>query len=299
MPSRPKSNASRVSFPLAIFGAGRFGRALCGALRHAGIRVAALGVREGAKPTHEQRSLRTPMRAGAPEFLATLAESTLVFVCVQDRNIYKAATELAACPGARQHRYVHPCATKGPLALEALQQIGAQIGAFHLLQSFGPSRYAWQRVAGSYAAVEAVGKLKRELWAVARIVGALPFEIRGNQRAAYHAAAVLSSNAITTLLDTGERILKNAGFEKALAGKMLLPLTRGAIENVALLGAEQALTGPVVRGDAETVKSHLIALTRQDRELYRSLMSAALELAIRSKRLTEADAKALREVLGS
>ena len=121
--------------------------------------------------------------------------------------------------------------------------------------------------------------------------------IRGNQRAAYHAAAVLSSNAITTLLDTGERILKNAGFEKALAGKMLLPLTRGALENVALLGAEQALTGPVVRGDAETVKSHLIALTRQDRELYRSLMQAALELAIRSKRLTETDAKALRDVL--
>ncbi len=299
MPSRPKSSASRVSFSVAIFGAGRFGRALCGALKHAHARVVALGIREGAKPTKEQKSLRTPLREGAADFLATLEEPTLVFVCVQDRNIYKAATELAACEGARQHRYVHPCATKGPLALEALQQIGAQIGAFHLLQSFGPSRYAWQRVAGSYAAIEAVGKLKRELWAVARSVGAMPFEIRGNQRAAYHAAAVLSSNAITTLLDTGERILKNAGFEKALAGKMLLPLTRGALENVALLGAEQALTGPVVRGDAETVKSHLIALTRQDRELYRSLMSAALELAIRSKRLTEADAKALRDVLAS
>jgi predicted short-subunit dehydrogenase-like oxidoreductase (DUF2520 family) len=298
MPSRPKSNASRGNLPpIAIYGAGRFGRALCGALRHAGVRVAALGIREGAKATKEQKSLRTPIRQGAPEFLGTLEAGTLVFICVQDRNIYKAATELAACEGAKLHRYVHACATKGPLALEALQQIGAQIGAFHLLQSFGPSRYAWQRVAGSYAAIEAIGKLKRELWAVARVAGATPFEIRGNQRAAYHAAAVLSSNAITTLLDTGERILKNAGFEKALAGKMLLPLTRGALENVNLLGAEQALTGPVVRGDAETVKAHLIALTRQDRELYRTMMSAALELALRSKRLAETDAKALRAVL--
>lgn len=297
MPSHPRSNASPVSFPVAIFGAGRFGRALCGALKHAHARVVALGIREGAKPSKEQKGLRAPIRAGAAEFLSALHERTLVFVCVQDRNIYKAATELAACEGAKLHRYVHPCATKGPLALEALQQIGAQIGAFHLLQSFGPSRYAWQRIAGSFAAIEAVGKLKRELWAVAKAVGALPFEIRGSQRAAYHAAAVLSSNAIVTLLDAGERILKNAGFERALAGKMLLPLTRGSLENVALLGSEQALTGPVVRGDAETVKSHLIALTRQDRELYRSLMQAALELAIRSGRLREADAKALREVL--
>jgi predicted short-subunit dehydrogenase-like oxidoreductase (DUF2520 family) len=268
-------------------------------LKHTHARVVALGIREGAKPTKEQKALRAPIRAGARDFLAALEERTLVFVCVQDRNIYKAATELAACEGATLHRYVHACATKGPLALEALQTIGAQIGAFHLLQSFGPSRYAWQRVAGSYAAIEAIGKLKRELWSVAKAIGALPVEIRGSQRAAYHAAAVLSSNAITTLLDAGERILKNAGFERSLAAKMLLPLTRGALENVSLLGAEQALTGPVVRGDAETVKSHLIALTRQDRELYRTLMQAALELAIRSKRLTEADAIALRAVLAS
>ncbi|CAG0978890.1 hypothetical protein PLCT2_01786 [Planctomycetaceae bacterium] len=283
--------------PIAIYGAGRFGRALCGALRHVGVRVVALGIREGAKASKEQKSLRTPIREGAREFLAELEDRTLVFVCVQDRNIYKAATEIAACEGAKLHRYVHPCATKGPLALEALQQIGSQIGALHLLQSFGPSRYAWQRVAGSFAAIEAVGKLKRELWTVARAIGAMPIEIRGNQRAAYHAAAVLSSNAIVTLLDAGERILKNAGFDESLASKMLLPLSRGSLENVALLGAEQALTGPVVRGDAETVKAHLIALTRQDRELYRTLMSSALELAIRSKRLTEADAKALRQVL--
>jgi predicted short-subunit dehydrogenase-like oxidoreductase (DUF2520 family) len=299
MPSRPKSNASRVSFPIAIFGAGRFGRALCGALRHAHDRVVALGIREGAKPTKEQKNVRAPVHAGAPEFLAALKEPTLVFVCVQDRNIYSAATELAQCPGAKRHRYVHSCATKGPLALEALSEIGAQIGAFHLLQSFGPSPFAWQRIAGCHAAIEAVGKLKRELWQVARAIGATPFEIRGSQRAAYHAAAVLASNALVTLLDAGERILSNAKFEKALAAKMLLPLVRGSLENVALLGTEQALTGPVVRGDAETVKAHMIALTRQDRRLYRALMSAALELAIRSKRLTESDAKALKEVLES
>ena len=142
-----------------------------------------------------------------------------------------------------------------------------------------------------------MGKLKRELWAVARAIGAMPIEIRGNQRAAYHAAAVLSSNAIVTLLDAGERILKNAGFDKSLASKMLLPLTRGSLENVALLGAEQALECQVVRGDAETDRVPLITLTGPFFEVYRTLMSAALELAIRSKRLTEADAKALRQVL--
>ncbi len=110
---------------------------------------------------------------------------------------------------------------------------------------------------------------------------------------------MLASNAPVTLLDAGERILSSAGFEKGLAAKMLLPLTRGSLENVTLLGAQQALTGPVVRGDAETVNAHLIALTRQDRELYRALMQAALELAIRSGRLAEKDATELRKLLAS
>lgn len=297
MPSRRKSSASPVSFPVAVFGAGRFGRALCGALKHAHVRVCALGIREGAHPTREQNALRVLVRAGTVDFLAALKQPTLVFVCVQDRNIYKAAAELAACPAAKRHRFVHACATKGPLALEELKQVGAHIGAFHLLQSFGPSPFAWQRIAGCFAAIEATGKLKRELWQLARTIGATPFEIRGSQRAAYHAAAVLASNALVTLLDVGARILKDAKFDGALASKMLLPLVRGSLENVAALGTEQALTGPVVRGDAETVKSHLIALTRQDRELYRMMMHAALELAIRSGRLRESDAKALCALL--
>jgi predicted short-subunit dehydrogenase-like oxidoreductase (DUF2520 family) len=298
MSSRRKSSGSPADLPAcAIFGAGRFGRALYGALAHAGARPGALGVRAGAAPTREQRTLRANIRLGAGDFLEALKPGTLVFVCVQDRNLYHAAEELAAAPGAGRHSYCHPCATKGPHALEALSRVGAQVGAFHLLQSFGPTPFAWQRIEGCFCAIEASGRLKRELWALARAIRAHPFEIRGSQRAAYHAAAVLASNALVTLLDAGERILRHARFANALARRMLAPLVRGALESVSLLGPEQALTGPVVRGDAETVKAHLLALTRQEGELYRALMRATLDLAMRSGRLKPENAEALHALL--
>lgn len=282
-----------------MFGAGRFGRALARALKHAGVPVMALGIRQGARPSALQRAVGVKLASGAAGFVRALPAPTLVFICVQDRNVAQAAAELASVPSAPIHRFAHSCATLGPSALDPLAQQGARVGTFHLLQSFGPSPFAWQRVAGSFCAIEASGGLRRELFERARALGARPFDIRGPQRAAYHAAAVLASNALYTLLDAGERVLLGAGFARRAAAEMLVPLMQGSLANALALGAAEALTGPVVRGDTETVSRHLTALLGRERELYRVLMQATLELALRTGRLSQSHAAPLEKLLRS
>ena len=281
----------------AIVGAGRFGRALCAALVDAGFQVKALCIRAGSQATTAQRSLRVPIRSGVGDFLSVLKTPTLVFICVQDREVEQVALELARNPGCSTHRYAHSCAVRGRRELQPLSEAKAPTGTFHLLQSFGPTRYAWQKIAGSWCAIEATGSFKRELFACARKIRARPFTISGGQRAAYHAAAVLASNAMVTLLEIGSRILKASGIDTKAAELMLLPLARATLENTAALGTAQALTGPVVRGDSSTVRLHLDILTGQDRSLYLALMLATLDLARRSGRLDERLAQQLKKLL--
>jgi predicted short-subunit dehydrogenase-like oxidoreductase (DUF2520 family) len=80
-----------------------------------------------------------------------------------------------------------------------------------------------------------------------------PFEIDEEGRAAYHAAASVASNFMVTLQSAAESIAAGAGLERAQARALLVPLLRRTVDNLAELGPERALTGPVARGDEMTI----------------------------------------------
>jgi predicted short-subunit dehydrogenase-like oxidoreductase (DUF2520 family) len=113
-----------------------------------------------------------------------------------------------------------------------------------------------------------------------------PFHVANSQRAQYHAAATIASNHLVALLGQAVRVAHAAG----VPPQALLPLVRASVDNVEALGAAAALTGPVARGDVDTVARHLDALPAGERHAYRALASEAL-------RLTGRDDTALRAVL--
>lgn len=123
---------------------------------------------------------------------------------------------------------------------------------------------AWFGVAGDPLAQRAVEDL-----------GGRWFPVADADRAAYHAAAVVASNHLVALMGQVERIAESVG----VPGEAYLDLARGSLDNVAHLGARAALTGPVVRGDWETVARHLAALPPAERETYRAMAAAARKLA--------------------
>ena len=106
-------------------------------------------------------------------------------------------------------------------------------------------------------------------------LGLHPFPIAEADRAAYHAAAVVASNHLVALLGQVERLAEAAGAPFAA----FAPLVRASVENAFLLGAADALTGPVSRGDLGTVERHLGALDPAERDAYRSMAREAARLA--------------------
>jgi predicted short-subunit dehydrogenase-like oxidoreductase (DUF2520 family) len=113
---------------------------------------------------------------------------------------------------------------------------------------------------------------------LAAAAGMRPTEVADEDRAAYHAAAAIASNFLVTLEGAAETLAATAGVDRA----MLAPLVRAAVDNWARLGAHDALTGPIARGDEATVSRHLDAIA--DRapellELYEALAARTRELA--------------------
>jgi predicted short-subunit dehydrogenase-like oxidoreductase (DUF2520 family) len=113
-------------------------------------------------------------------------------------------------------------------------------------------------------------------------MGGRPFRIATEAKPLYHAAAVMACNYVVALEDVAVEMAAEAGLPRERALEALLPLVRGTVENLAQVGLPDALTGPIARGDVETVQRHLEALGPlgpAPNQIYRVLGRAALRVA--------------------
>ncbi len=279
-----------AGFRVTILGAGRMGQGLALALVAAGLEV-----RLVSRSLHQ---LTPPLRRfDGPRPLA-LREAATVLVAVPDGAITPLAAELAsdASVGAG-HVVLHLSGLRDRTALAPLAGTGAGLGSFHPLQTISDPATAAERLVGAYAGIEgddralvAAGELARALRMVAVV---LP----SGAKAAYHAGAAFAANYTTALVAVAERLARSAGIPAEVAGKLYLPLIRGAAANLEA-GPAAALTGPVRRGDAATVAAHLEALGHDDRLLYVLLAREALRLAAEAG-LDPAAVERVAQVLGS
>jgi predicted short-subunit dehydrogenase-like oxidoreductase (DUF2520 family) len=230
---------------VAIVGQGRLGTALAAALRQAGIEV------------HGPLGRR-----------ANGAGADVVLVCVPDGEIEAAAAHLA--PG----RLVGHCS--GATTLEPLA--GHEAFSLHPLMTV-PDHGA--SFAGATAAI--AGSTPRALRAahdLAQRLGMRSIEVADEDRAAYHAAASIAANYLVALQDAAERVAATAGIDRAA----LAPLVRASVENWAVHGAELSLTGPIARGDEDTVARQREAVAQRTPallDLFDALAEATRDVATR------------------
>lgn len=238
----PTRIEARRDLDIGIIGSGRLGTALSSALL-------------AARYTHIHVASRT---AGSID--AVVETCALVFLAVPDRAIGSLAETLAWHAG---QGVVH---CSGALRLDALSVAttrGALAGCLHPLQTFpGASTPAddAERFRGITCGVEGASPLGDLLEGIAGDLGAWTVRLAGVDRARYHAAAVLVSNDVAALMAAGTRAWAQAGLPEDAAREALAPLLFAAASNVARLPLAQALTGPIARGDTETVARHLEAL---------------------------------------
>jgi len=224
------------------------GRALDAGLRRAGVETIAIRA-----------------RGAWPDLLGT----DIVILAVRDDAITKVAAENRArfvgtvvhCSGAMAAR-------------EALAPLTGRcpLGTLHPLLSVADGA----DFSGVPFAVE--GEVAR---ALALRLGGVPFEIAPEAMPLYHAAAVFAANYVVTLLDVAVRLARQAGLPEDAAREALGALAAGAVANVRRLGAAEALTGPIARGDESIVARHLAALPEDLKPLYEALAAETRRLAAR------------------
>ena len=252
-----------------VIGAGRAGRALAHAMRVAGIDVVGLhGRREAEGITWG-------------EWPASLGTASVVLVTVRDAELDGVLRDLLSAPLGARAVVLHASGNMEPAALDLLRARGHDGGTFHpLLPLTDPTRAteqlrrAWIGIDGD----EGARAVSRDL---AERLGARVLDIPPGVKARYHAAAVFASNFPMVLLATAMRLLTSAGVPEEAARGALGTLLVSAAQNASVMGPAAALTGPVARGDVETVRAHLGALADVPEilELYRAMSREAIALA--------------------
>jgi predicted short-subunit dehydrogenase-like oxidoreductase (DUF2520 family) len=271
---------------VGVIGAGRAGLSLGLALARAGHMVRIHGRR--TQPVPPPLTLTT----GAPP--AWLREMDVLLLAVPDDAISELAAALAAHGRTRAGQVVlHLSGALGRDALQALAASGAALGSLHPLQTLTDPAAAPERLRGAVAAVEGEPQAVEVASGLARDVGLVPVPIPSDQKPRYHAAAVFASNFLVALAGVAQRLFVEAGLPDEVARTGLAALMAGALENLRAGGPAGALTGPVARGDVETIRRHLEVLRKADADLYRALSRAALDLA----RLDPERRRAIQELL--
>ncbi len=265
------------------------GQGLAIALGGAGVEVLLLARRP--RPVSEPLVL----------FPGTWAEGTggahVVLVATPDDAIPAVAAELARAGAIADSQVVlHLSGLLDRRALDPLDSAGAGLGSFHPLQTIADPRTAPARLIGAYAGIEGDSRAMADGEWLALMLGMHPIRLTAESKPAYHAGAVFAANFLVALAGVAERLAREAGVPPADASRLYLPLLRGAVVNLDA-GAAHALTGPIVRGDVETIRAHLAALTAEDRDLYRRLGLATLPLAREAGLSMEAAAR-VGDVLG-
>ena len=204
-----------------------------------------------------------------------LPRGGILFLAVPDGAVSEMAARVAAMRPPAELAVVHLSGALGLDALDALPDNPR--GSFHPLQSF-PAPRDPSAFRGITFAVDATSPmLRRRLQALARSLGGRPLRVEDSQRVLYHAAAVYASNFVDVVVAEAVRLLEEIGWTEKEATAALIPLVEGAVANIKNRGVVGALTGPIRRGDAETVRRHLDAV--DDRDLYRMLALVALRIA--------------------
>lgn len=287
---------------ITIIGPGRLGSILACELSQAGYDIVAIA---GGSEAQKRDALCAHCGAESlGDIPAAAIKADLVFLTVPDAQI-EPVCELIANAGAFRagQTVVHTSGALVSDALEAARRQGAQIASAHPLQTFAacePGNHNKNIFKGAFWFIEGDQSAVSLLSDVARKLGSEPCEIDQAKKALYHAAAVVTSNCMTALVDISRELYMSVGMTSKDALKALAPLAKASLDNALKLGPADALTGPVSRGDIETIKKHLRAMTDQSKSansVYRSLGVATVNLALRAGRLDEQTAREFTNLL--
>jgi len=283
----------RVSF----IGAGTVGTALAVLLNRKGYKVTS--IYDLNNSAAEKLAAQIKGCRAAKSSQSATDDAELTFITTPDSAIAKVATEVKWRQG---RNVVHCSGADSTDILESAGKTGAMVGCFHPLQTFAGALQAMENIPGSTFALEAEGPLLATLKKMAEDLGGNWIQLKSSDKAAYHAAAVIASNYMVTLVKMSTDLWKTFSIPSDQAVKALLPLIRGTLHNIETIGLPGCLTGPIARGDKDTVVKHIKTIKEKTPDLlsaYKALGLQTIPIATAKGKINQEQANDLEVTLKS
>jgi predicted short-subunit dehydrogenase-like oxidoreductase (DUF2520 family) len=270
--ARARKNAPSI----VLIGSGSLAHALGLALRDAGYSIDAVVSRSSAKSRQRAAALARELRSKLVALEAFQPSSDIVWLCHTDDALAETASRLSKRGSWKGKIVFHSSGALSSAVLAPLRHVGAHTASLHPMMTFVPGTHPNLAkipftVEGERVAVAAAKEVARRL--KARV-----FEIRKEAKVLYHALGSFSSPMIVATLVTAERVGRAAGLSAKQVKRIMTPILLQTIANYVRRGPESAFSGPIKRGDVNTVRQHLRDLEKVPgaSDIYRALVRSAL-----------------------
>ena len=226
--------------------------------------------------------------------LLTVRDSQIEELCDLHSTRFKSGAIVAHCSGLLDSEILS----------SAKRNSGASICSLHPLTSFPTAKAAIKTLGRPQHSTYLYGEGDPEALSFCETLfnrlGFNSARIERDAKPTYHAACVFASNYLVSLIDTSLTVANSTGIDKNQFSKSIMPLVRATLSNIEETGAYNALSGPIVRGDADTVSKHIEVLSKLDSSLlnsYSQLGERALEISKAKGTLSESKIIELSKIL--
>jgi len=225
------------------------------------------------------------------EQLHQLPKSEFWLIATPDAAISDIALQLSTLPNLPGDATIFHCS--GSLTSQVLSPLKnptRSLASVHPVHSFADPLHSQESFASSYCAMQGDAKALELLEPIFKKIGARMFEVSSDNKSLYHAGTVVASNYLVTLLDTATSMLVQSGLSREQALELIGPICVQTAQNTCSRYSTNALTGPISRGDVDTIKSHLSALNHQNPkwlDMYKTLGQSTVPIADKQGQASE------------
>jgi predicted short-subunit dehydrogenase-like oxidoreductase (DUF2520 family) len=261
---------------ISIVGPGNLGSALATELARIGYPIRYIATRN-ATSNAPLKALARRTKSKVVTLGDRPLDTDIVWLTVPDDAIAGVARQLATAQSWKGKIVLHPSGARTSDELSALKKKGAHVASAHPMMTFVRGRRPQWRgvpfdIEGDEPAVDTA-------YEIATTLGASPYVLEKRHKTLYHAFGSFASPLAIALMSAMEQVAEAAGVPPGEAKRMIRPLLLRTLDNYFRKDAARAFSGPLVRGDVQTVRKHLAELKRAPhaRDVYIALARAAIK----------------------
>ncbi|MBQ7432804.1 MAG: DUF2520 domain-containing protein [Lachnospiraceae bacterium] len=270
---------------IGFIGAGRVGVTLGRYLKENGLRLSGYYSRN---PVHAKEAAAFTNSRYFEDLQHLIINSTVLFLTVNDGAIQRVVDDILALVSEGdscnticiKHKIF--CHCSGALSSAVFKELEAAGGfgySIHPMFAIHDRQTSYQKLSKTFFTIEGNPKHIADVAAMLERLGNPYQVIEARDKVLYHSGAVMASNLVISLYAMATDTLERCGFSEEGARQALMPLFFHNAENMEHSGLSEALTGPVDRGDIETIEKHMEVLTGREKTVYRLLSERLLELS--------------------